>query len=803
MNFRALIKSAFVVIACLCPLTSVHATMTQPKFTFEPLTDTSVLLPLNGSTTVQYRVTNKTLETRTLVMKPITGVSQDTGVAGACGNPFTLASKQSCILSLDIEARNVNSLISVSPEVCKTMDSDNITPDPFLCSRASYANRLVVGFFREPLTITPETLTLDVNGTGSIKVTSQLTVRTANNIAADFTGTLLANPGVLTQDASECVSLAPGESCYLHFTAGTTAISTPGITVPIKGTNTRSVGATFIINSSTPGEAPIAVISTTTNSVTTSGTVLTIQASSSATTSGYFTVQNQAPTGGSDAHNITATLNTALSNAGVTTTGGTCTTSSTTLPPQDTCTLTFDLAPTSSGLAQQPVTVQGTDTPAASSAYIAINPPAAPGVPSIGVTSGTPMSLQVSGNPKSMVVTNSGTGNATGVKPVLTGTLINGLVALSYNGSSTATDCGTISANGGTCTVTFTPQAQVEVIPQSFNFQGTSPTGETVTSTNQGTVSIGQYAYFTTTQNYLFSAQILTSSATPPVISVSNVAYTVIGSPALNNSQGVAFYMYGSTPFVLITTYGNGTSSSTVNSCPVKSNGSFNTCKAYTPSTSPAYPGNGPVDVSLSYNFVGALQGAYFVNYSSTGSGTGVTYCSLSTSGALSGCSNSSTNFYKGNGIAKNNLSSTPYVYVSTQVTGSNGKIYACPVTSPGTFGTCSFTTSTSTIAGHIALNKAGTLLYVTNGTNNTMETCKVNTNGTLGTCSALTHTFNNPVGIALSSDGLTAFVANIAGGITSCAINTSSNIGDFSSCVGTGVLSSNIAPYGIGLMNY
>jgi DNA-binding beta-propeller fold protein YncE len=134
-------------MAGLLMLSSSLLHAAQPKFSIVPLagTVTSLLLPSNFTETVSYQATNQTAITRTLAMTPIQGVSQTTIGAGVCSNPFTLASQQSCTLTLVIDGNEVStSGINGGPVICKIKESGNSSPDPFLCSQPSLQNTLAI-----------------------------------------------------------------------------------------------------------------------------------------------------------------------------------------------------------------------------------------------------------------------------------------------------------------------------------------------------------------------------------------------------------------------------------------------------------------------------------------------------------------------------------------------------------------------------------------------------------------------------------------------------------------------------------
>lgn len=127
----------FIATALLVPIS--HAG--TPLFTFTPLTPTTIHVPSIGSATVQYIIQNQSPKTHTLLLKPIPGVTQISSV-GNCPNPFVLASKQSCILTLEIIGNQIANHITGGPVICQ-QGPDN-TPNPSLCYQPSLAAQLNV-----------------------------------------------------------------------------------------------------------------------------------------------------------------------------------------------------------------------------------------------------------------------------------------------------------------------------------------------------------------------------------------------------------------------------------------------------------------------------------------------------------------------------------------------------------------------------------------------------------------------------------------------------------------------------------
>lgn len=230
-------------ITCFSMFSTLHAA--QPKFTLTPLTPTTISIPANGVGMIQYRVTNQTKITRTLTMAPIQGVTQITApaVAGACANPFTLASNESCILTLSINGAQISGNIISGPQVCKTRGAGDNSIDPYLCSQPTQEALLNVTRVvseQAAISVNPSNLNLVASeGAQSLVVTNNSTTVTATNIKAELAGTALE--GKVLQNASACATLAPGHQCLLTFTPGANA-QTP-TSLNIQGSNTKSITA--------------------------------------------------------------------------------------------------------------------------------------------------------------------------------------------------------------------------------------------------------------------------------------------------------------------------------------------------------------------------------------------------------------------------------------------------------------------------------------------------------------------------------------------------------------------------------
>lgn len=208
-----------------------------PLWTFTPLTSTTVAVPANGSALVQYRVTNQSAKPHSLNLQPIRGVSQVVTGADVCANPVVLRGRGSCVLTLKINGRQINTPITDGPVLCQDGNSN-------LCYRPARAN--VLQITQAPPVVTAliaqsgSPLTLTANGVaGVLTIQNTSTDETATGVSAWFDGTAL--DGKVTETGNTCASVPPGGNCTLTYTPGNTVV--PLTEFIIQGTNTNAVKA--------------------------------------------------------------------------------------------------------------------------------------------------------------------------------------------------------------------------------------------------------------------------------------------------------------------------------------------------------------------------------------------------------------------------------------------------------------------------------------------------------------------------------------------------------------------------------
>jgi hypothetical protein len=94
---------------------SIHAA--THIISLRPITPTSVTIARDGTTTVQYVVTNESAKAHTARALHVPGVHQVSGDKN-CADPFVLVSKASCVLTLEINGKERKGNIAGGPTIC-------------------------------------------------------------------------------------------------------------------------------------------------------------------------------------------------------------------------------------------------------------------------------------------------------------------------------------------------------------------------------------------------------------------------------------------------------------------------------------------------------------------------------------------------------------------------------------------------------------------------------------------------------------------------------------------------------------
>jgi hypothetical protein len=709
----------------------------QPKFLIVPVT------PVLNITTniVQYRVTNQTKITRTLRMVNISGATQVVGGQNSCGILFPLAHGQSCLLTL----RVTSSLTNTPIEVCKKNNS-NDEPDPFLCSKTSANNNLNVTLPSpsRQLVSVPKEITLTANGdsqTMTIKNLSRVT--TVKNIRADFSETALN--GNVTQDALNCTSVAPNETCDLTFIPGSQAVSLTLFS--IQGDN------------SAPTAAAIAVVSSGVARISISGNPLVLDVGSS----GTLTVTNNSSQA---ATNVAANL-TAQQQASLTQNSLGCAN----LGAFGTCELDFS---GTAVLSPEAMFITGTNASLTASG-VAVN---ASSQIALQITAGSPLLLKANGKTtNTMTITNlSTTETATDVQATFSNTSLSGKV--------TATSCGQILPSSS-CTMTFTPGI-VTVEPTNFTISGLNTTAVT------GSIAINSFFAYITNQGTPQEAQsyvsVCTLSQSDGLLTGCSTSGTSSALPALFSISGVAFNSAANHAYFISDT------PATITDCNVDmTSGNLSTCSNTTIQTinSNAFNGNGIV-----YN---PLLGTLYATISGSNANTSNSYvyqCTLNSDGTVASCADTDAdNISYPSGISLNPGGTVAYIadyeyLVSCDVNASSGNFSNCTQN----------VLIANTFNAGIAVNPTNTFVYAANQTQNLIQQCTIDpSNGTLPSCSSVSSSTQNATGIALNSATSFLYVNNGTNNqVQQCTVNSSN--GNVSGCNTNAGATGLQFPIGIGL---
>lgn len=134
-----ILKKKLIVSALMLAIAGTASSTATPKFTIVPVVPGSNHEEINKGDifTISYRVTNNLNDAKTLMMKPLIGVTQSTRGANVCGLEFRLGSGKSCILKLKINTKDlpVGSTVQNGPEIC-------IGKTSLACSKPTPSNLL-------------------------------------------------------------------------------------------------------------------------------------------------------------------------------------------------------------------------------------------------------------------------------------------------------------------------------------------------------------------------------------------------------------------------------------------------------------------------------------------------------------------------------------------------------------------------------------------------------------------------------------------------------------------------------------
>ncbi len=230
----------------------------SPVWTFTPLTATSISVPANGIATIQYQVTNQSAKSHSLVMRPITGITQTTTGVGICSNPFTLPSKgSSCTLTLQVNGSQLTHSITDGPIVCEqgsTLQCYKPSPSNALNINVNVGiNEYTIGGMVTGLS---GSVVLQNNGTDNETVSSDgaFTFATAIAAGSPYAVTVLTQPSgqtcMVTNDSgtvdnSNVTSVSV--TCLSNHTTLTASVSTLGLSINDTGLDAALTGTPRLI----------------------------------------------------------------------------------------------------------------------------------------------------------------------------------------------------------------------------------------------------------------------------------------------------------------------------------------------------------------------------------------------------------------------------------------------------------------------------------------------------------------------------------------------------------------------------
>lgn len=299
-----------VLLSCLL-WTSAQAA--APLWTMVPAagSNPSQTVPENSTATVQYVVQNQSGKPKQLVIQPLPDISQTA--------PCQLAPRgqagSSCTLNLAINGSALPAGgVHGGPSLCQTNPDGR--PNPNQCYRPSAVHILNItkgGAELAALAVSPPMLDL-VAGSGMPGFLT-ITNNSSSITAQDVQATLPASWADVTQDASNCVAIAPnGGSCQLQFTPGA-GTHTPE-SIAISGSNTTQVSAQIAVNAPTQANLAINGAPVTLSQNCGTGTALTVTNTSTTTTAENLSIDLGALAGDVQINNDNCTGNNLATNGG-------------------------------------------------------------------------------------------------------------------------------------------------------------------------------------------------------------------------------------------------------------------------------------------------------------------------------------------------------------------------------------------------------------------------------------------------------------------------------------------------------
>lgn len=183
-----------------------------------------VLTPLQASKSFTVTNTSTQLTARNIVAN-LVGTALDGRVTQDASGCKQVLPSQSCVLTFTSEGTDVT--LTRFP-----IQGENTLPTGAAIAIASAS--------KAPISVLGTPLILDINQTGILTITNHSPSITATNIKA------YSVPESITQDATNCATVAPGNTCTLTFKSSETAVNTS--IMPIYGDQTSYTEASISVN---------------------------------------------------------------------------------------------------------------------------------------------------------------------------------------------------------------------------------------------------------------------------------------------------------------------------------------------------------------------------------------------------------------------------------------------------------------------------------------------------------------------------------------------------------------------------
>lgn len=242
------LKKITMLNALALAMLSAHSYAQPPKFSIVPVPAGSNTTQANKGDifSITYKVTNNLSDSKTLTMKPMSGVLQLPRGAQYCDTLFRLAPGKSCLLRLQINTskKAVGSKIQDGPEVC-------IGESSLSCSRPSPQNLLDINVLAAPSAPLTASSYDVVTTTSAILTAGQanrtVVIKNTGKVSANSISYKTVNlPSDTTVDSSGCTTIPAGGSCTITIIPGTipnssAALSPAPAILNIVGLNTNKL----------------------------------------------------------------------------------------------------------------------------------------------------------------------------------------------------------------------------------------------------------------------------------------------------------------------------------------------------------------------------------------------------------------------------------------------------------------------------------------------------------------------------------------------------------------------------------